>query len=287
MAALMLAGPGVGVTAGESHLEGRVALAETLTVDRREIVTSAIAVGGHLLIRGHVSQDVVAIAGSLEIASGALVEGDALVLGGTLVVHPGAIVRGEQLSLGAPLGELAHRAMDFVRGELSWKALLALTLAASLVGAAVMLVLALLFVSVIPLRVHHVRRYLSAHPVRSALGGVGLLVASVPTFLLLMFTIIGIPLLPLLLIGLLAFPALGLSAVLIWAGDHVPLFARAGGLWRPLLAGAGLFFLVGLVPVAGALLLLLGGVACAGAALLSGFGTVANAGRDRATQLSP
>jgi hypothetical protein len=262
----------------ERHRRGRdrnerVAFGEAIVVERDETVRSVVAIGGPLTVRGHVREDAVVIGNDLVAEPGAIIDGDAVAIGGKLDLREGASVRGDRVNIGGPFGGIARVVARAAHGEVSAATLLALSVLSTLVRGLIIFVVALLLLTFVPERVQRVRAYLLAHPGSSALAGVAMLIATVPLIVLLCITIIGIPLVPVLVVALLLLGAMGLTALLTWLGDRLPIFAGSKTPFGALLIGLALLVLVDLVPVLGTLVVFVASLVAAGAALLARFGS--------------
>jgi len=78
-----------------------VRVGENVTIGEDEkVMGDAVAVGGTVRVRGHVSDNVVAVGGNAVIESTAVVGGDVVAVGGRVKVSEGAVVRGEKVSVG-------------------------------------------------------------------------------------------------------------------------------------------------------------------------------------------
>jgi hypothetical protein len=251
----------------------RVAFGEALLVEQGETVRSVVAIGGPLTVRGHVREDAVAIGGDLVAEPGARIDGDAVAIGGKLDLRPGALVRGDRVNVGGPFGGVARVVSRAVRGDVSVAALLALSIFSALVRGLIVFIVALLLLTFVPERVQRVRTYLVENTGRSALMGLALLLGTLPLIALLCVTIVGIPLVPVVVVILLCLAALGLTALLTFIGDRLPLFVGRKTPLGAMLIGLVLFILVDLVPVLGVMLIFVASLVAAGAALLARFGS--------------
>jgi len=198
-----------------------------------------VAVFGSVDVKGSVSGNVVAVFGSVKIAPGASVEGDVVAVGGVLDQAPGATVGGESVSLG------------FLPVSVGMPALPALLLLVFLGW------LASLFVGwfmsvVMPERMLRVAATASRRGVASFFLGLVSPPLVMVTCLLLLITVIGIPIAP-----VLGF----LYLVMVWAGQIAATYVLGsrllrrrlgqGGAMMPILTGT---LFVAMFFVAGALL---------------------------------
>jgi hypothetical protein len=251
----------------------RVQVGKSLRIEAGEEVDSAVAVGGSLTVAGHVREDAVAVGGSVTLEPGATVDGDAVAVGGSVTLEPGAELGGDRVGIGGPLGSLISGvAGGFDGDDVPWGALVLLHTLAKLMRVAVLFVIGLLIVSFAPRRYARIREYMTARPGKSALAGLIILLATVPLCVLFAVTVIGIPLIPFLLLLLLALIVFGLTAFLTWLGDKVPLFKGRKTPVAALAIGVAMFFLVSLVPLVGSAVLTVFSFFGAGAAFLTKLG---------------
>lgn len=248
----------------------RVQVGKSMTIEAGEEVDSAVVVGGSLTIAGHVLEDAVAVGGSVTLEPSAVVEGDAVAVGGTVDVQPGAELGGDRVGVGGPLGSII--ADRFAGGDLPLGTIAMLHTLSKLMRVAVLFVVGLLIVSFAPRRYARTREYMIRKPGKSALAGAIIMIAVVPLSILFFATVIGIPLIPFVALGLMLLIVFGLTAFLTWLGDRIPLFKGRKTPVAALAIGVGIFFLVSLVPLVSSLILTLVSFFGAGAAFLSRLG---------------
>jgi len=256
--------------------DDRVQVGKSLRIEAGEAVDSAVAVGGSLTVAGHVREDAVAVGGGVTLEPGAVVDGDAVAVGGSVEVQPGADLGGDRVGIGGPLGsvvaDLAGRA---AWSDVPWGAMVVLHTLAKLMRVAVLFVVGLLIVSFAPHRYARIREYMTRRPGKSALAGAIIMLATVPLCVLFLITVIGLPLIPFLLLLLMALIVFGLTAFLTWLGDRVPLFRGRKTPVAALAIGAAMFFLVSMVPLVGSAVLAAASFFGAGAAFLTKLGAPA------------
>jgi hypothetical protein len=271
-------------------LDDRMSMGGPVLVDADEEVFDAIALGGPLTVRGKVrgdaialggsvtlepaaivDGDVVALGGPVHVAAGATVFGDVTAVGGSVDIDPDATVEGQQVRVGGTLGGLISglvRSMADAR-EVSPFGLRALW---HVLHAVVLVVVALLVLAFLPERVERVRGFLTTRPGASALGGLAIAVGFVPIIVLLCISIVGIPLVPVVLVAVAALLAMGITAAATWLGDRLPLLEGRKSPFVALLLGVAVLTLVDLIPIVGGLVVIVLAFAAAGAALFSRFG---------------
>jgi hypothetical protein len=248
----------------------RTAVGEDIVIEAGETVGDVVSTGGSVTVRGHATGDVVAVGGSVVLESGSRVDGDAVAVGGTVEVKSGAKLGGERSSVGGPLGKVLSGAIKMSPttvsadkhekhekgffGRLWW------TVPFFVLG-----FLTMLFV---PDRLLSLREAVAARPWAATAAGAGSWFGIVALCILLAVTIIGIPLIPLALVGYFALGLFGLTALAWWIGSKLTFVP---GIERPLLAftlGTLVLALVAAIPYVGKVALWMATTVSGGAALL-------------------
>ena len=266
-------GSGVRVEADVDDLddddhEDRVVTGGDITVAANEVISGdAVAVGGDITVLGRVEGNAVAVGGDVILEPSAHVAGDAVAVGGTTEVAPGAFLGGDRVGLGGSIG----KAISSLVGAPSWAAPL-FGIAGTLLRAMTLFVVALLCLSFAPRRIERVATFWVEHPGRSVLGGLLLLVGTGPLCVALAITVIGLPLVPLVVGALVALVAFGLTAVMTAIGARVLRFFDRGSPLAAMLVGLLVLTLVDFIPLVGTPVLVLVGFVAGGAALLSRLG---------------
>jgi hypothetical protein len=289
-------GPRIEIQVGQDEevevldLDDRMSMGGPVLVDADEEVFDAIAMGGPLTVRGKVRGDAVALGGSVTIEPGAIVDGEVVALGGgvrvaagarivgdvtaiggTVDIDPDATVEGQQLRVGGSLGGLISGLVRSVV-DVSDASPFALHALWGVVRAVALVVVALLVLAFLPERVERVRGFLTARPGASALGGLAIAAGFVPVIVLLCISIVGIPLVPVVLVAVAALLAMGITAAATWLGDRLPMLEDRKSPFVALLLGVAVLTLVNLVPIVGGLVVIVLAFAAGGAALFSRFG---------------
>jgi hypothetical protein len=89
---------------------------------------------------------------------------------------------------------------------------------------------------------------------------------------LLCISIVGIPLVPVVLVAVAALLAMGITAAATWLGDRLPVLQDRKSPFVALLLGVAVLMLVTLIPFVGSLVVVVLAFAAGGAALFSRFG---------------
>ncbi len=214
----------------------RVEIGGSVTVEEGEVISGdVVAVGGSVDVYGKIEGDAVAVGGDVRVHENAAIEGDAVAVGGNVELDETAEVQGERVSvaIGLPLFKLGggrdHDFGGFQKPRL-WGVI------ASIIWIGAMLLLSLLFVAVSGGRLDVVSRRVEAQPGQSfligLLGAFATPIAAVITTVLLVVTIIGIFLVPVLFLLLLLMFAGGFIAVSIAVGRRLVALrsAKQGGI---------------------------------------------------------
>lgn len=240
---------------------------EDVHVARDKEVSSVVVIGGSATIEGRVTDAVVAIAGSIYLKPGAIVEGDVVAVGGTVHKEGEVRVGGEQVSLGIPaLGNLRFGNFpsfgNWMRFNFSvWR------------------ILAVVFLGwvtywLFPRHVNQVTGAMITDPAKSVLFGLLGYLALAPLSIMFIISLVGIPLLPLLWLAVLAARFLGQVALGLVAGRFLAdrLNLQVSEIYQVLLGLFALGILVAL-PVVGGLASLFYGMVGFGAVIWTRFGT--------------
>jgi len=255
---------------GKKHGNDRTAVGESIEVAADETVGDVVSTGGSVTVRGHATGDAVAVGGSVTLEPGARVDGDAVAVGGTVEVKPGATLGGQRTAVGGAFGKILSGAVKLSPskgshgkddhggkgffGRLWW------TLPFFVLGFLMMLF--------VPDRLLGLREALSTRPWAATAAGVGSWFGIVALCVLLAVTIIGIPLIPLALVGFFGLGVFGLTALAWWTGTKL---SFVPGTQRPLVAfcvGTLVLMLIAAIPVVGTLTLVTATTVSGGAALL-------------------
>ena len=256
------------------HSEDRVVFGQSLRIEKDDSVNDAVAIGGSLVVAGHVRGSAVAIGGSVTLEPGAVVDDEAVSVGGTIDVQPGATLSGDRVSISGSIGGAVSKVVsifaDLGQKDHDWEPP---WFVAKWGSNLTLLVLALLVVLLMPARVARIEGILRARPGASALVGLALLFGFIPVCLLFLFTIIGIPLIPLLVLAFVGLHLLGMSAFLVLLGERLPFLRKRKSPWLALLLGFVVFAVINAIPFLGAIVAGFVSFVSAGAALLSRLGS--------------
>jgi hypothetical protein len=212
----------------------RVEIGGSVVVEEDEVITGdVVAVGGNVDVYGKVMGDAVAVGGRVHVHEGAAIRGDAVAVGSRVHVDEGASVGGERVSvaIGLPGFRIANK--DFHEFEKPRF----FGFFAKLVWIASTLLLSILFFAVAGRRIDVVSRRVEMQPGHSFL--IGLLGAFATPFaiaitaVLLVVTIIGIFLLPVLVLLVVVMFAGGFLGVALAVGRRLVALREGSGALVP------------------------------------------------------
>lgn len=188
-----------------------------LDIAEGQVVDNAIAVGGQITVGGLVEKRLIALGGSVVLTSDAVVRGDIICIGGVVVVGSGAQIFGKVTEINSDnlFGALSGA---FYGDEDEWDWLAEVI---SLCFFLTLAALALLMVFLFPGPLNAVAAFVSENKLKSFLAGALASFLSVPLFMLLVLSIVGIALIPLAFFLMLAAFMFGFVAVSALLGRFV------------------------------------------------------------------
>jgi uncharacterized protein YqgC (DUF456 family) len=259
----------------------RIRIGGGVVIEAGEEVSEAVAVGGDVEVRGR-AREVVAVGGDVRVLDSGEVSGEAVAVGGKVHVAPGARVGGDRVEIGPrALARLVSGALGLgAAASVVW------WLVHGVASFVVFFVVGWILLALAPRRLDTVGGTLFARPYRSGL--VGLLGAVVGALLccLLVVSILGIPLLPLLALGIAAAIVLGMAALALRLGRALPIGRHKGEL---LSLGLGTLVLVVLrhLPWVGGAVVWVATLFAFGAVILSRGGAPSEPGLPPAPEPTP
>ena len=256
------------------HGSDRVAFGQSINVGADETVDKAVAIGGSVTIAGHVRYDAVAIGGSVTLLPGARVEGDAVAIGGAVSVSEGATLEGDNVSRGGAVPTTIGAMVRWIGGRRPHMVSM-FGFASRMMRAVLLFVIALLIAVAFPGALTRVEAYLVNRPGLSALAGGAILLGFVPFCVLLAATFIGIPLIPVVVMLLVALFLFGFTVSAAWLGERMPVGQEQKTPVKSVALGGAVLVVAGLLPWFGTAALVLVAAISAGATLLSRFGRTA------------
>jgi hypothetical protein len=237
----------------------RFGFGQSMRVDRGERTDTVVTIGGDLDVLGEVDQDAIVIGGTLELGPEARIGGDAVAVGGSVIAAKGATIGGDRVEIngaiggeddGFDVGPLAASLATFVQ----------------VVGAFVISALILAFA---PGRVRSVAALMRARPGTAALFGLAIVVLFLPLLGALTISIVGIPLIPVVIMLLAGVLVFGMTALALRLGYAMPFYSENRSALGALALGYLAIALVAWIPVVGPIMIPIAGLFAAGAVLAS------------------
>jgi hypothetical protein len=193
----------IDLTAGEEEGEDRVSIGQNLVIEKGEVVEGdAVSIGGDLTVKGTVEGDAVSVGGKLTVAPTAVIGGDAVSMGGTLDISPEADVGGEKVAVEGNipglkgikwLGLLGHAASDLTKRVVE--------VVKEVVFFGFLMLVTLLLTAFLPRQFGRVDEHLAGDFPRSTLAGVGIMIVLPLGLVFMAVSIIGIPLIPIVVLA--------------------------------------------------------------------------------------
>ncbi|MDA1272857.1 MAG: RDD family protein [Verrucomicrobia bacterium] len=249
-----------------------VVFGQDVTLRENEVSREIVVIGGNLTIEGTAEGDVVVVFGSVKVtgtadrdlvvvfgsadlAEGSEVDGDAVIVGGTLNVEPGAALNGgrREFAFGKALPDFSWAGDWFLKGVM-----LARPIPPQFpwvwAVAGVFILMYLFLAAVFPQPVGRCVHALETTPAASFVTGILALTLLGPLAFLLVVSVAGILVLPVLVLALLAATFLGKLAIYQCAGKQVGRQFNLQSFQQPsaaLFLGLVAFYLIYTVPVLG------------------------------------
>lgn len=208
---LLFAGHAIAQTDININNTNLIRLGGDVTVQEKQVVENAHAIGGSVTIQpnGRVTKTAIAIGGNVTLKQGARVDGDAYAIGGKVVQEAGATIGGTKSNFEED-GRMGMHHDRFIP-------MYFFHATTRIVSAIVAALLGTLLVRTAPSFLPNLAATARQHSGQSALWGIGAIVALTALNLFLAISLIGIPLIPLfvLIAGFAAFVgSLGISLLL-------------------------------------------------------------------------
>jgi hypothetical protein len=240
----------------------------SVTVSENQVVENAIAFGGSVTVspNAKVLDTAIAFGGNVILQKGARVEGDAYSFGGKIIQESGAIVGGERATFsdrhGMMYGSDRGRSSFFAQYFFSAIFRISAAVAAAILG--------LIILHTRPQFLSNLATKLHQSPGLTALWGVGAIVAIIFVSIFLAITLIGIPLLPLLILTAIVTSLVGSLGVALFVGQRLIHDNRS--LQQQFMVGLVILTVLALIPFFGGLVVFLTNLFGLGVILLWQFG---------------
>lgn len=241
----------------------------SVIVPENQVVENAIAFGGSVTIspNAKVIDTAVAFGGSVILQKGARVEGDAYSFGGKIEQKPGAIISGAKATFSDRHG-MMH---GFNRGRSSFFANYLFSALFRIFAAVMAAVLGLIVLQTNSRFLPNLAIKLRQHSGLAALWGIGAIISFVFACVFLAITLIGIPLIPLLILTMVVTTLVGVLGVALFVGQCLVHGGNAS-LQQQFLVGLAILTILTLIPFFGGLVIFLINLFGLGVILLWKFG---------------
>lgn len=230
----------------------RIRIGGSVVVERGERVDDVVAVLGSVTVRGEVTGSAVAVGGNVHVEDGASVGGEVVAVGGRIIAAPTARLSGsaEQIAIDFPeITRIGPDGPDVIFRVLpDWQRISGALIGVSLFRLGSLLLLGLAAALVFRSMVGRVADRVADAPLEALVIGVGLQILLLPaliaTCLALAISVIGLPLVPVLLVAGCGLWLVGFAGAVAAAGRGV---LRMAGLAQPSLLAS---FVLGGLPFA-------------------------------------
>jgi hypothetical protein len=190
-----------------------IKIGKDINISNDQIVNNAVAIAGQITVSGLVENNLVTVGGSIVLTNAAVVRGNVICIGGVVVQGNGAQIYGDvtevnSSNISTALSSAFYGDMD------AWSWFVDIIY---LCFFAMMLTLALLMAFLFPRPLNAIVDSIQGHKTKSFFWGALATLMITPFFMLLLFSFIGIPLIPLAFAAILLafmFGFIGISALL-------------------------------------------------------------------------
>jgi hypothetical protein len=266
---LLFAGHALAQTDININNTNLIRLGGDVTVPENQVVENAHAVGGSVTISSNarVLDTVIAVGGDVVLKKGARVDGDAYACGGKIVQEPGAIIGGEKATFsdrhGMMYGPYGGRRSFFARYFFT----AIFRISAAIVAA----ILGLIILQTSPQFLPDLATKLRQYPGLTALWGIGAIVSIIFGSVFLAITLIGIPLIPLLILTAIVTSFVGSLGVSLFIGQRLGRNDNQPA-WQQFSIGLVILTVLSLIPFLGGVVVFLINLFGLGVILLWQFG---------------
>lgn len=242
----------------------------SVTVLENQVVENALAFGGNVTVspNAKVLDTAIAFGGNVTLQKGSRVEGDAYSFGGKIVQEPGAIVNGERATFSDRHGMM----YGTDRGRSSFFTQYFFSVIFRISAAVVAAILGLIVLHTSPQFLLDLSTKLRQHSGLTALWGIGAIVASIFVSVFLAITLVGIPLIPLLILTTIVTSLVGSLGVALFVGQRL-ISNDKRSLQHQFLVGLAIVTVLSLTPFFGGLVVFLVNLFGLGVILLWKFGS--------------
>ena len=201
------------LTAASGNAKNIIKVGKDINVGADQTVNNVIAIGGQITVNGLVEDNVVTIGGSIVLTNSAVVRGDVICIGGVVVQGNGAQVFGNTSEVNS--SNISDIVASAFQGDVdAWSWLVDII---KICFFAMILIVAFLMAVLFPRPLNCIINSIQGHKTKSFFWGALATLMIAPFFMLLVFSFIGISLIPLFFAALLLafmFGFIGVSALL-------------------------------------------------------------------------
>jgi len=277
-----------------------IRIGQDITVSEGEVYDAIIGIGNNISIKGTINDAIIVVGGNLKIEGSlgdALVlvgsdahlnnsfRGDVVAVGSKLVLAPGVIVNGDIVSVGSQIlkgenslitgDQVEFNAENIINSSHIWgPTFLAIIGGLLLLASLIFALLTFLAGALFPTGIERSKAYLYNNTAQSFLVGLILFIFFIPLNFILLITLIGIPLIPMLwfIYGVLAIWGISVIASIIGSKILNAFNYQGNSHLLPLSIGIFIFYLLILIPILGWLIILIIKIIALGTALLTQLG---------------
>ncbi len=247
------------------------------------VTGDAAALGGSVTVNGHVSGGATAIGGSVHLGPNAVVENDVVAIGGDVTKDEGAEIGGGSSSAiaGIRFDNLMQKLQDLPRvsndGEEGasshqWSHGSSFSFSSFLLWFAFFFAVGFMLMVFAPNRMHQIETDLKSEPLKCGLAGLVGFIALIPLLFVLIISIVGWLVLPVVVFLACLGVVMGMSAVANEIGMRLPFFRGRKTQAVVLAVGTAVLLLVSKVPYLGPLAIMILGILAFGAVVRTRFG---------------
>lgn len=255
-------------------------MGEDVTIKKNEAIRGLVVIGGNVDILGEVENDVVVIGGKINILRGGEIKGDAVVIGGNISLEEGGKIYGERVLIGGTFSSFAEKFSNLDL-QVNNKSLVLDEEESD--GGIIRKALSLFFLLIAggfmgmtfyPEKMKRIQNTIEKRQIATSILGILSVIAIIPFSIFLAITIIGIPIIPILYIGLLIglWFSMPMFGIVFGKKIKIPWIEQPKSIAGMIFWGSLWISIISSVPVLGAIFLAFAVVRSLGAFILSKFG---------------
>lgn len=266
---LLFAGSALAQTDIQINDANLIRFGGSITVPEGQVVENALAFGGSVTVlpNAKVVDTAIAFGGNVTVQKGAQIEGDAYSFGGKVLQEPGANNRAANATFSDDHGMMqgSHRGRSHRLVNYFFSALFRVS------AAVVAAILGLLVLRTNSKFLPNLATELRQHPGLTALWGLGAIISFAFACVFLAITLIGIPLIPLLILTMMITTLVGSLGVALFVGQRLGR-ENSESVQKQFLLGLAALSVLTLIPILGGLVIFLINLFGLGVILLWQFG---------------